>query len=158
MRTVTFSDPDVVKYIRDTYVPVWINRGAGFHNEEYSTEEWIYAQHAEAYLTKNICTFFLNEDGRVYDYLAGSYAPELFLHLVRGDELVEMKEREYRGFHHRHTDACAKTVEDAKRYRAALQKVITPQPFEDLRFEYCWGNSFTEETRGAPEIRGRKID
>ena len=33
----------------------------------------------EAYPTKNICTFFLAPDGKVFDYVAGSWSPDLFL-------------------------------------------------------------------------------
>ena len=88
MRTVTFSDPKVAKLVHENFVPAWHNRGEGFHNEDFSRETWMYANVMEAYPTKNICTFFLTPEGRVFHYLAGSYAPAmLFKQLNHAVEL-----------------------------------------------------------------------
>jgi hypothetical protein len=78
MRTVTFSDPKVSQLINANFVALWLNRADAFHNENYSTENWIYQNHGEAYPTQNICTFFLTPDAQVFHYVAGYYSPDLF--------------------------------------------------------------------------------
>jgi len=83
LRTVTFSDPEVAAYINRNFVSAWVNRGPGFFNADFSTEKWIFAGSVEAYPTKNICTFFMAPDGKVFDYVAGTYAPELFLKVLK---------------------------------------------------------------------------
>jgi hypothetical protein len=79
LRTVTFSDPQVADFINKNFVAAWFNRGPGFFNDDLSTEKWIFSGSMEAYPTKNICTFFLAPDGKVFDYRAGSWSPDLFL-------------------------------------------------------------------------------
>lgn len=76
---MTFSDPEVAAFINKNFVAAWANRGPGFFNDDLSTEKWIFSGSMEAYPTKNICTFFLAPDGRVFDYVAGSWSPDLFL-------------------------------------------------------------------------------
>ena len=83
LRTVTFSDPQVAEFINKNFVAAWHNRGPGFFNDDLSTEKWIFAGSLEAYPTKNICSFLLAPDGKVFDYMAGSYSPDLFLKFLK---------------------------------------------------------------------------
>ena len=75
---MTFSDRKVAEQINSKFVAAWVNRGPGFHNEDYSTERWLFTSEMEAYPTKNICTFFLTPAGKVFHYVAGYFAPETF--------------------------------------------------------------------------------
>lgn len=79
MRTVTFSNPEVASFLNENFVSAWFNRGPGFCNKEFGTEEWIFRSSYESYPTKNICTFFLKPDGCVFTYAAGYHCPALFL-------------------------------------------------------------------------------
>lgn len=79
---MTFSDKRVAEAVNKGFIPAWINRGPGFRNVDFSTESWIFQGDLEAYPTKNICTFFLTPQGKVFYYVAGSYAPELFLQVL----------------------------------------------------------------------------
>jgi hypothetical protein len=83
MRTVTFSDAAVAKFVGDNFVAAWHDRGPGFCNKEKESERWIYERRYEAYTTKNICTFFLKPDGDVFFYAAGYYAPTFFLEIAQ---------------------------------------------------------------------------
>ena len=76
---MTFSDPKVAALVNAHFVSAWYNRGPGFHNEDFSTENWIFTSAMEAYTTKNICTFFLAPDGKVFHYVCGYYSPDVFL-------------------------------------------------------------------------------
>lgn len=76
---MTFSDGKVADFVNANFVAAWTNRGPGFHNEDYTAEQWIFRTSMEAYPTRNICTFFLTPEGKVFHYVAGSWAPELFL-------------------------------------------------------------------------------
>ncbi len=80
---MTFSDKKVAELVNANFVAAWFNRGPGFHNEDYSTEQWIFTSAMEAYTTKNICTFFLTPDGKVFHYVAGYYSPDVFLTYVQ---------------------------------------------------------------------------
>lgn len=80
---MTFSDPDVAAFVNKNFVSAWSNRGPGFHNDDYSTEKWIFSSDMEAYPTKNICTFMLAPDGKVFDYAAGFYCPELMMKILK---------------------------------------------------------------------------
>jgi len=82
MRTVTFSDKKVAERVNSAFIPVWYNRGKGFHNCEKQTESWIFTSSAECYPTKNICTFFLTPDMKVLYYVAGYWAPDVFLEIL----------------------------------------------------------------------------
>lgn len=75
---MTFSDAKVAALVNANFVAAWINRGAGFHNEDYAKEKWIFGSAMEAYPTKNICTFFMTPDGDVFHYVAGYFAPAAF--------------------------------------------------------------------------------
>lgn len=76
---MTFSDRAVADMVNRNFVAAWHNRGPGFNNEDYSTERWIFQSAMEAYTTKNICTFFLAPDGKVFHYVAGYYSPDVFV-------------------------------------------------------------------------------
>jgi hypothetical protein len=183
---VTFSDPKVAALVNERFVAAWFNRGPGFHNEDYGTERWIFEADGEAYPTKNICTFFLSPEGRVFHYVAGYWAPELFLpeletalrlrregfdgrmrlrregmesmrriHRERAaaaKEPVRVGERRiYRGFEHRHTEGCAARLAESRAYLERLhlhwaERLRLPA-LEEVRFDYLYGNPFTEEPR-----------
>src|SRR5687767_6755615 len=143
MRTVTFSDATVADYANANFVPVWFNRGKGFHNCEHRTEERIFLRSAEAYTTKNICTFFLDGEGKVVHYFSGYYAPGVFLDLIqplaalreaRGADDVRRFHRDrlqalasrplapstrgfsYQGVDHAHSTLCASSLAEATGY------------------------------------------
>ena len=84
MRTVTFSDAQVARVVNKHFVCAWFNRSPGFTNNDYTTEKNIFKGSAEAYTTRNICTFVLAPDGRVFTYVAGYLSPELFLRFING--------------------------------------------------------------------------
>jgi hypothetical protein len=79
---VSFSDPRVAAAVNSKFVAAWINRGPGFFNAEFWTEARIAEHDFEAYPTKNICTFFLTPERKVFYYAAGSYAPDMFLKIL----------------------------------------------------------------------------
>ena len=79
---MTFSDKRVAEAVNSSFVAAWVNRGPGFRNLDFHTEQWIFQGDLEAYPTKNICTFFLTPEGKVFYYVAGSYAPEVFLRVL----------------------------------------------------------------------------
>lgn len=89
MRTVTFSNAKVAERVNSKFVPVWYNRGKGFHNCEKQTESWIFTSSAECYPTKNICTFFLTPDMKVVYYVSGYYAPDVFLEILTAVEKLQ---------------------------------------------------------------------
>ncbi len=98
MRTVTFSNPKVAERVNASFVPVWYNRGPGFHNCEKETESWIFSSSADCYPTKNICTFFLTPDLEAVYYVAGYWAPDLFLEIL--DDVLELQEEAGRAERH----------------------------------------------------------
>ena len=79
---MTFSDRRVADAINKSYVAAWVNRGPGFRDLQFHAEKRIFEGDLEAYPTKNICTFFLTPEGKVFYYVAGSYAPEIFLSVL----------------------------------------------------------------------------
>src|SRR5262245_16728201 len=106
MRTVTFSDKKVAERVNSKFIPVWYNRGKGFHNCEKQTENWIFTSSAECYPTKNICTFFMTPDLKVVYYVAGYWAPDVFLDILDGvSKLQEAKTAEDLGRGHREIGA-----------------------------------------------------
>ena len=175
MRTVTFSDAKVADYVNSNFIPLWFNRGKGFHNCEHRTEEGIFLRSAEAYTTKNICTFFLDGNGRVVHYFSGYYAPPVFLDLIRplsalressADEDVRRFHRErlrslastpigvsqqpfsYLGIAHAHTPVCAKSLAEASGYLKRVHEQFANEgslPLDKVRTGYLFGNPFTEE-------------
>ena len=179
MRTVTFSDPKVAEHVNANFIPVWFNRGKGFHNCEHRTEEGIFCRSAEAYTTKNICTFFLDGDGKVVHYLAGYYAPPVFLDLIQplstlreaqGAEDVRRFHRErlqslaakpiapssrpfsYMGVTHAHSALCTTSLGEVGTYLKRVHEQFLKDgsvPLEKVRSGYLFGNPFTEEPSGA---------
>ena len=179
MRTVTFSDAKVAEAINGSFIPVWFNRGKGFHNCEHRTEEGIFLRSAEAYPTKNICTFFVDGDGKVVHYLAGYYAPPVFLDLIRplsalrespgaeglrrfhqarlqelaaGPIAPSSRPFRYLGVTHVHSDRCASSLADAAAYLRRVHEQFVKEgdvPWEKVRSTYLYGNPFTEEPSGA---------
>ena len=173
MRTVTFSNPRVAEVVNAKFVPVWFNRGRGFHNCERRTEKWIFESYGEAYPTKNICTFFLTPELRVVSYVSGYFAPDLFLEVLaaagvlkdaEGDDFATRQRRiandlagrrekpamplKYRDLNHRHTDKCGAVVEEALRHRREVHDSLAvsgPVPLEKVQHAYLYGNPFTEE-------------
>lgn len=79
---MSFSDKRVADVVNSKFVAAWTNRGPGFRNTEFWTEKGISDRNYEIYPTKNICTFFLTPDRKVFYYAAGSYAPEVFLKIL----------------------------------------------------------------------------
>jgi len=79
LRTVTFSDPAVAEAVNKEFVAAWHNRSPGFYDGDSVAEKSIFQNSNEAYPTQNICTFILAPDGKVFHYVAGYLAPELFL-------------------------------------------------------------------------------
>jgi len=210
LRTVTFSDPQVADFINKNFVAAWFNRGPGFFNADLSTERWIFSGSFEAYPTKNICTFFLAPDGKVFDYAAGTYAPELFLKLMKTalelrrvlfDDVMALKEGgvdaarkihegramtmalerdrvnkaqtkedgwkgilagikspSYRGQSHQHGAACLSSLSSGYDYLARLHQkwgeTLALPELDEIRFEYLWGNPFTEEAAQSKPIGG----
>jgi uncharacterized protein YyaL (SSP411 family) len=179
MRTVTFSDRRVAEAVNSGFVPVWYNRGRGFHNCEVRTEKWIFESSGEAYPTKNICTFFLTPDLKVVHYAAGYYAPEVFLDVLAAARRMEgvadaaefarlhrerqgRAEREcgaalrWRGQEHRHSRGCAAVVKEAEAYFRRVHGALAesgPVPLETVQHAYLFGNSFTEEVDAEPPPR-----
>ena len=213
MRTVTFSDKEVAESVNKNFVAAWYNRGAGFHNEEFQVEKHIFRRSMEAYTTRNICTFFLTPDGKVFHYVSGYFSPEMFLSILdvaikirRGafDENMKLKKggaeiiaeihdeayasikakatrakaalrkdadgwknvvkdvrtETYRDVKHSHSEQCARAILHCYRYLSGLHdhwRELKKLPsFDEIRFKYLWGDSFSEEPRrGAKEIGGR---
>jgi hypothetical protein len=99
---VSFSDKKVADLVTSKFVAAWTNRGPGFNNTEFWTEKGIASRSYEAYPTKNICTFFLTPDGKVFYYVAGSYSPEIFAKILETasalrnalfDDKMQLKEK-----------------------------------------------------------------
>ena len=79
LRTVTFSDAKVAEVVNANFVAAWFNRSPGFTDSDDRTEKSIFEHSTEAFPTKNICTFILTPEGRVFHYIAGYVSPEPFL-------------------------------------------------------------------------------
>ena len=79
LRTVTFSQGEVARFVNANFVAAWHNRSPGFKDLDYTSENHIFKRSVDAYTTKNICTFFLTPDGRVFHYVAGHLGPTRFL-------------------------------------------------------------------------------
>jgi len=89
LRTVTFSDAKVAAMVNANFVSAWFNRSPGFANDDDKAEKSIFQSSNEAFLTKNICTFILTPEGRVFHYVAGYLSPELFLRFL--DEALSLR-------------------------------------------------------------------
>ena len=179
MRTVTFSNEKVAEVVNSNFIPLWFNRGKGFHNCEHRTEEGIFLRSAEAYTTKNICTFFVDGNGKVVHYFSGYYAPPVFLELIRpllalregtADEDVRRFHRErlqsltsapigvsippfsYLGKAHAHSEFCKKSLDEASGYLKRVHEQFVKDgsvPLDKVRTGYLFGNPFTEEPTSA---------
>ena len=68
--------------VNANFVSAWFNRSPGFSKEDDKAEKAIFEHSNEAFLTKNICTFILTPEGRVFHYVAGYLSPELFLRFL----------------------------------------------------------------------------
>jgi hypothetical protein len=79
---VTFSDPKVAELANGSFVAAWFNRSPGFANGDDAAEKSIFQNSNEAFLTKNICTFVLTPEGKVFTYVAGYLSPELFVRFL----------------------------------------------------------------------------
>lgn len=172
MRTVTFSDEKVAEVVNANFIPLWFNRGKGFHNCEHRTEEGIFLRSAEAYTTKNICTFFVDANGKVVHYFSGYYAPPVFLELIRpllalreatSDDEVRRFHRErlqsaplgvsarpfsYLGVAHAHSPLCKTSLSEASSYLQRVHQQFVKDgsvPLDKVRTGYLFGNPFTEE-------------
>jgi uncharacterized protein YyaL (SSP411 family) len=104
MRTVTFSNAKVAELVNSKFVPVWYNRGQGFHNCEKTTEQWIFNSSTECYPTKNICTFFMTPDLEVVYYVSGYYAPDVFLDVLAAVQKLQASPKD-RGRVHKEISA-----------------------------------------------------
>ena len=114
MRTVTFSNAKVAEQINSKFIPVWYNRGQGFHNCEKSTEKWIFTSNTECYPTKNICTFFMTPDLEVVDYVAGYYAPDVFLDILAGVQKLQAAPKSLGKVHKEISADLTKRLEELK--------------------------------------------
>src|SRR5262245_21431573 len=77
MRTVTFSNADVARALRQDFICTWVNREPGFHNCDNEAERRIVKM--ESFATKNFVTFFTSPDLDVLHYASGFFRPESFL-------------------------------------------------------------------------------
>lgn len=79
---MTFSNRKVAEVVNANFVPAWFNRSPGFRNTDDAAEKSIFQGASEAFLTKNICTFVLTPEGKVFHYIAGYVSPEIFLRFL----------------------------------------------------------------------------
>ena len=79
---MTFSNKKVAEVVNANFVATWFNRSPGFKNTDDEAEKSIFQGASEAFLTKNICTFVLTPDGKVFHYIAGYVSPEIFLRFL----------------------------------------------------------------------------
>lgn len=177
MRTVTFSDARVADLVNEHFVAAWFNRAPGFHNEDYGAEERIAC--TSSYPTRNICTFFMTPEGMVFDYVAGYHEPALFAARLQSTIEVRAAMRDgidaVRAAHRRAAGRSAtgdETIEyrgrryspesEPDRYTRALHdhwsRIESLPWIDDVRFDYLYGNSFTEESRGATEVAGQCVN
>ncbi len=144
---MSFSDKKVADLVNSKFVAAWTNRGPGFLNTEFWTEKSIASRDYEAYPTKNICTFFLTPEGKVFYYVAGSYSPELFVKILETastlrtalfDDKMQLKEKGL---------AQARDFHEAK-----------AEAYDDLRAEAEQPNGWQSLTKGfaAGNYRGQK--
>jgi hypothetical protein len=126
MRTVTFSDKKVAERVNSRFVPVWYNRGKGFHNCEKHTEQWIFNSSAECYPTKNICTFFLTPDLKVVYYVAGYWAPDVFLEILDGVARIQeaRTEKDRAGAHREIGAGLARRLEELQKGKEAAESPL----------------------------------
>lgn len=188
MRTVTFSDTEVARFVNDNFVPAWHDRGPGFHNDEPRTEQWIHSGSFESYPTKNICTFFLDADGKVFFYASGYWAPTFFLEIAKSALRLHTDPKaarglakrceeigrgvdtpksdwcrpvEYRGGKHTHTQACTWISNAGFQYLGTVFKSFASgqrPKLVDIQSKYLYGNEFTEESSERATIDPTSFD
>ena len=131
MRAVTFSNKKVADQINKRFIPVWYNRGPGFHNCSLWTEKRIFTQNADCYPTKNICTFFLTPDRQVVYYVAGYYGPDTFLEILKDvDGLKAAKTAgQKKRAHELHVESIKTRIEKVKSEVGDLNHVVGNQSF-----------------------------
>jgi hypothetical protein len=198
LRTVTFSNPDVAELVNANFVAAWYNRSPGFHNLTHEAEKNIFTSSVDAYPTKNICTFFLTPDGKVFHYVAGHLGPSQFLEVLRlaiklraeaFDEAMALRPKgmqslraihaerarwllanplaieegalTYRGRTHTHSLSCQWALEGLRFYLRGLHSTWAETAelpaLGSIRYDYLYGNSFTQELPGTPPIKGREL-
>ena len=114
MRTVTFSNAKVAELVNSKFIPVWYNRGQGFHNCEKTTEQWIFNSSTECYPTKNICTFFMTPDLEVVYYVSGYYAPDVFLEVLASVQKLQASPKDRGRVHKEISAELSKRLEELK--------------------------------------------
>jgi hypothetical protein len=187
---VTFSDAKVADLVNTHFVSAWFNRSPGFSNKDDQAEKSIFQNSSEAFLTKNICTFVLTPEGRVFHYIAGYVSPEIFLRFLEDalslrraglqgaealrklhaekaavyEKLAAAKPapfgtdaRRYRDVTHQHNDGCAWHVGETWRYLGRVhrywEKSTSLPALDDVRYQYLYGNDFSEEGPGSSPIK-----
>ena len=123
LRTVTFSDAKVAEVVNANFVSAWFNRSPGFCNGDDKAEKSIFEHSNEAFTTKNICTFILTPEGRVFHYVAGYLSPKLFLRFLDDalalrragfDERMKLKTDGAQALRSIHADRAAAREKEAK--------------------------------------------
>jgi len=123
LRTVTFSDAKVAELVNANFVSAWFNRSPGFCDGDDKAEKSIFGQSHEAFTTKNICTFILTPDGRVFHYVAGYLSPKLFLRFLDDalalrragfDDQMKIKPDGAQALQRIHADRAAAREKDAR--------------------------------------------
>ena len=131
---MSFSDKRVADVVNSKFVAAWTNRGPGFFNKEFWAEKDILDRNYEMYPTKNICTFFLTPDRKVFYYAAGSYSPDMFLKILETatslraalfDEKMEPKDKGL-------ADAAKVHAEKAEAYQDLSTKAEDPKQWHSL--------------------------
>lgn len=79
MRSVTFSNKDVAKFINENFVATWVNRNKHFHSCSLEAEVDIAEQKGEAFPTRNFAVFFTTPDKQVLHGTVGYYNAHWFL-------------------------------------------------------------------------------
>ncbi len=86
MRTVTFADPEIVDFLNENFVPVWLNHSPEIYQglapqdqpqAAYSPAEM--AAYPEGGGGGNIRSYFCGPDGRIVHNTQGYWGPELYL-------------------------------------------------------------------------------
>lgn len=140
MRTVTFSNAKVAEQVNSKFVPVWYNRGQGFHNCEKSTETWIFNSSTECYPTKNICTFFMTPDLEVVYYVSGYYAPDVFLDVLAAVQKLHASPKDRGRLHKEISAELAKRLEELKNAGSQAKTIVASgsgplKPFGSCSYE-----------------------
>lgn len=80
MRTVTFSQPAVIRELDDHWVSTWFDQAKDSRRARYEMQsEEVLHQLADGAGGGNVRTFFCDSKGRIVHYVQGFYGPESFL-------------------------------------------------------------------------------